>query len=286
MGYDRDEKVKAALEGAVRSGSKGWFIAPCPFCAGSRGNPYRKCFGILAAVGIYRCFRCEIKGKLHDMEDTSEEFRTAPSNEPEAPPVFEPPEGFTSLEGDRSLSLQPAREYLDKRGIGPELVHEAQLGACAWGKYSGRVVAPVLDFDRQTWLGFSARSWLPRGSVEQPYLNPGGMLKGHIFYNGAIIHEKPGEPLFVCEGIFDALALWDDASAFLGKPSEFQEDLLVECPRPVISVLDGDAWRESEALAWRLQMRGKRAGWIRLPPGEDPSTMGKAWIQAEARHAL
>ena len=281
----RDAAVLAALDSAKRSGTRGWWVAPCPFCAGMHGNPHRKCFGILAEVGVYRCFRCGIKGKLHRIEDAPEQFK-ADKAQQEEEVTFQPPEGFTYLTGDNSISLAPAREYLLKRGIHPELWEEAKLGACAYGTYRGRVVAPVLDVDRETWLGFSARSWLPRGAVEQPYLNPGGMLKGKIMFNIAALHEKPGEPLFVCEGIFDAYAIWNDAAAFLGKPSAFQEDLLVDCPRPVISILDGDAWRESEALAWRLQFRGKRAGWIRLPPGEDPSSVGKDWIIEQAKRAI
>ncbi len=275
--------ARQALDGAVRSGSRGWMVAPCPFCAGRMGTASRRCFGVLATLGFYKCFRCGVKGRLSGFEGSSFESQ---EDQSQSPPSFQPPEGYVLLNGDKSWSLSPARAYLEKRGICPEVIREAQLGACAYGPYVGRVVAPVLDLDRKTWLGFSARSWLPKGEVEQPYMNPSGMLKGRIFYNGALLYENPEEPLLVTEGVFDGLTLWGHAVACLGKPGPFQEELLIDCPRPIVCMLDGDAWRESEALSFRLRMQGKRAGFLKLPPGEDPSSLGKDWVLHQISQAI
>lgn len=281
---DRDAAVKRALEGAVRSGTGGWVVAPCPFCAGRLGNARRRCFGILEEHGIYRCFRCGIKGRLdgYTAEIKPREVRSLKDVS------VAKPEGFTPLYGDQSYCLAPARQYLEKRGIPPELVKQAGLGACAWGYYAGRIIVPVLDQEDKSWLGFAARSWLPSEQVEIPYLYPASMLKGQLMYNMSALYNETAPFLLVVEGSFDTLALMQrcNASAFLGKPSHFQEDLLVECPLPIICLLDGDAWRESEALMWRLQMRGKKAGWIKIPPAEDPHSIGVDWVLDRAKFAL
>lgn len=284
MAQSRDVLVKQAMESAVRSGNEGWYVTTCPFCAAQHNNARRRCFGILKAQGVYRCFRCGVKGRLGGFESSPQEARVI--RDPKEN-TFQPPEGFSLLADDNSISLGPAREYVQKRGVHPDIVRSAQLGGCAYGFYRGRVVVPVLDQDERTWLGFSARSWLPRGQVEAPYLNPGGMLKGQIFYNVKALFAD-AEFLLVVEGAFDSLVLMHqlNVAAFLGKPSLFQEDMLVDCPLPVISVLDGDAWRDSQALCWRLQLRGKKAGWLRLPPAADPGSLGPDWVASNLRYAV
>jgi DNA primase len=90
----------------------------------------------------------------------------------------------------------------------------------------------------------------------------------------------------VVEGVFDALALWPDAVAVLGKPSDQQVDALINAKRPVVIVLDGDAWLEGKWLAARLCLRGKRAGHIRLPPGVDPDEVDRKELEQQAMEAL
>jgi DNA primase len=111
------------------------------------------------------------------------------------------------------------------------------------------------------------------------------MARGEIVYNvrAAWLGEAP---LFIVEGAFDALALWPDGLALLGKPSPPQIELLVECSRPVVVVLDGDAWEEGWALAQRIRFRGKRAGSIRLPPCTDPDEVPRQWLDEEAERCL
>jgi len=90
----------------------------------------------------------------------------------------------------------------------------------------------------------------------------------------------------VVEGVFDALALYPNAVAVLGKASEAQMEALQESKRPVVIVLDGDAWQEGWAMAARLKFKGQRAGSVRLPPKLDPDEVDPAWLQEEVKKAL
>ena len=74
--------------------------------------------------------------------------------------------------------------------------------------------------------------------------------------------------------------------ACLGKPNEAHLALLQEARRPVVVVLDGDAWEEGEALSLRLRFEGLRAGFVRLPPKTDPDEVSPALVWDWARASL
>lgn len=219
-------------------------------------------------------------GRLDGYEDLE-----AP--EEEERPVMEPPSEFYELcrgEGRGSMSLDPARKYLRGRGLADEkLWATARIGACAEGFYAGRVIVPVLSPDGD-WLGFVGRAWVKKHDV--PYLYPRGMARREVLYNHAALLGEGDRPVFVVEGVMDALALWPDAVAVLGKPSAGQLIALAESPRPIAVALDGDAWAEGEKLAMQLQTEGQRAGNIKLPPGKDPDEVPRQWLDEEARRCL
>jgi hypothetical protein len=248
----------------------------CQACELRTGKPDRRgSFSFNTANGFYQCFKCGLVGRVQGYD--SEDF------EPDAPeerPVMRPPEGFYELcrgDGRTAMALDPAREYLRSRGLADEtLWEEAHLGACTSGWFRSRVVVPVLSPDDE-WLGFVARAWTKKADV--PYLYPKGMARRDILYNhkallvgDAAARLGAGDlaPVFVVEGVMDALALWPDAVAVLGKPTDPQILALADSARPIAVCLDGDAWNEGEDLAMRLRLEGQRAGNIRLPPTLDP----------------
>lgn len=275
---------RAAAEkscGQARQGGGAWRRGICLACQERTGKPDRRgSFSFNPSTGFYQCFKCGIVGRLDGYQHLE-----APA--PEERPDMEPPEGFYELcrgEGRDSLSLEPARHYLRSRGLRDEtLWREARLGACAEGHFASRVVVPVLSPDGE-WRGFVARAWVKKHQV--PYLYPKGMARRELLYNHAALLRQTDAPVFVVEGVMDALALWPDAVAVLGKPSEPQILALAEAPRPVVACLDGDAWQEGEELAMRLRLEGQRAGNIILPPKKDPDEVPRGWLDEEARRCL
>lgn len=279
-----EELARRALREA-RPSPTGWWRADCPFCEARTGKADRKkCWGIRKVTGHWHCFRCGASGRLE-----GEEFSDAPAPERDVLAEIDPPEGFALLgegPGATAASLAPARAYLAGRGMTPEMVRAARIGACARGFHYGRVVVPVLADDGH-WLGWVARTWVPKPAPGcRKYLYPTGMARGEVFYNGAALRAPSDSPVLVVEGAFDALALWPDAVATLGTPSAAQLQALALSPRPVAWALDGDAWEQGEAYATRLRVEGQRSGSVRLPPCKDPDQVPLAWLREEAARCI
>ena len=196
-------------------------------------------------------------------------------------------EGYLPIwEGDgaRAIVAQPARDYLARRGVDQSLCRAAKIGACLRGQYAGRIIVPVLGRAGQEWLGWVGRTWA--NGAAKPYLNLPGPWRSAVLYNHAAVHEPVEDALYIVEGVFDALALWPDGVAVLGKPSIAQIEALAQAQRPVVALLDGDAWVEGWSLALRLRMMGVRAGAVRLPPRTDPDEVDRADLWEAARASL
>jgi hypothetical protein len=269
-----------------RVGPTGWARANCPLCElrTSRADK-NQCLGMRAATGFWHCFRCGAAGVIELPED----FDTREPAKREAPEAvrMELPEGYLRLyeePGWGSWAAEPARAYLRARGVDDDTGHDCQIGVCLEGRYRGRVVVPVLDATGKTLLGWSARDYV--GRSDRKYLYPTGMQRAEILYNHAALLVPTLAPVFVVEGVFDAIALWPDAVACLGKPSDSQIEALIAGRRPVVVALDGDAWHESEMLAVQLRLEGKRVGWLHLPAKKDPASVPEADMRRAGQHAL
>lgn len=275
--------VDAAIAGRPAN-SAGWARGNCPFCLERTGKPDRRAsFGFQTTTGWVGCFKCGIKGLV----DGFDEFDDVPDVVVPTRPKIEMPEDFHELtrgEGRTAVSLDRAREYLRSRGLVDESVWKAaHVGACLSGRYAGRVIVPIFTIDSE-WAGFVGRVWRKRADI--PYLYPPGMNRRELLYNEAAVYRETDEPLFVVEGVLDALALWPDAVAVLGKPSEAQLEILINAERPVAVAFDGDARYEGEAFAMRMRIEGCRTGNIVLPPQKDPDEVPRDWLNEAARECL
>lgn len=288
-------RVEEALRGA-RYGQK-WIRVPCPFCADDGHTDRKHSLGVSSATGFYTCFRCGSKGKLLEPPDPNAAAQrelelTLPEKDAEA---FEPPEEYIPLSsrtGRRSMSLEPARAYLLKRGVTEEAWARYKIGAAIEGYWAGRIIVPMLAHDDDDmWLGWIARLWAgpfpaSEGRDALKYLYPKGMPRGRTFWNHRELLRETKRPVLVVEGVFDALPHAANAVACLGKPSHHQVAWLYEAKRPIVACLDGDAWRESWALAARLRFDGLDAGFVRLIGKTDPNQIPPDVLLAEARKAL
>jgi hypothetical protein len=280
---DRNDIVLAAVEGKHR-GSSEFVKVNCPFCPERAGKEDRsRSLSLNERTGWWRCFRCDIRGRLtgnfeEHVRDATPTVRRAPPKLPEYIPLWEG-------DGRTASATAPARAYLRKRGLVDEDVwREAQIGVALKGRFENRIIIPALHHERgKPWLGYVARTWAKH---PRPYLNATDMATGTFLYNQRTLDEETGYPALVVEGCFDALAFWPHAVALLGKAKPAQVDILSTARRPVVVVLDGDAWREGWALTAELRLRGVRCGMVKLPPRKDPDEMDHAWLIDEARKSL
>lgn len=278
---ERQALVKEAVAG-LRPNHAGRVRAKCPFCLVRTGKADRR--GSLSAsltTGWYDCFKCGIRGRVDDYNAGLDDDVA-----PAAAVLVPPPESFMLLAEEPAASAAvtaPARAYLRGRGIGDDLWAVAGIGACTDGFYAGRVVVPITDV-AGAWHGYVARTWAKK--APSPYRYPPGMRRGELLYNPGALLVETDVPLLVVEGVFDALHLWPDGVALLGKWSHAQVLMLARAPRPVVVVLDGDAVDECEELAYLLRLEGQQAGFVRLPPRMDPDDLPAAELRALAVAAL
>ncbi len=273
--------VQQALNHARPSGT-GWWRANCPECLARTGKvDHKQAMSINVRSGVFWCWKCQLSGSIKPGAQYTPVDDAGPNEND-----MSAPDGFTALassDGMRSISLEPAREYAEKRCPQP-LWRETGIGACATGNYAGRVIIPVLAEDNETWLGWVGRTWYPS---DKAYTYPKGMARGAVLYNGKALHEPTDEPVLVVEGVFDAIHLWPNGVALLGKASEEQMEALAATKRPVAICLDGDAWLESYAMTHRLRLHGKLdAGYVRLPPKLDPDEVERSWLDSEVAACL
>lgn len=278
--YERNRMAEAALANAKFVTATGFARCDCPFCVEESGRPDRKqCLAISVTTGWYKCWRCSTKGRI-DRPDNIDHVPTVVPAE-----CVEPPEGFMALceePAASALCADEARDYLRSRGLGERIWREAGIGCCVSGRWANRVVVPVLS-PAGEWWGWVSRVW---GGVRDPYRTAPGMALGAGVYNHAALLLKTDEPVMVVEGCFDALPYWPKAVAMLGKPKKAQVASLAEAQRPVVVVLDGDAWQEGQMLAMDLQFQGQTAGYVRLPPKQDPNSVDPAWLREEVSKCL
>lgn len=241
------------------------------------------------------CFRCHSRGLIQQYDDVPLEDVVATQTPQRPKPtstVMELPEGFVDLfDGvwSKSYACAQVRDYLKGRGVTAEVAKAVGIGAVFGGWLGGRVVVPIVEADGSL-AGWSARLMEKAPPDIPKYLYPSGMNRGEILFNAAALTAVSASPLFVVEGVFDALSLWPDAAACLGKPSPKQIDRMAEgcrqTGRPLVSLLDGDAWREAKVLARMLGRRGVRAAAVHLAPKTDPGASNGDWLRSLGAKAL
>lgn len=276
----RELAERSAAE--CRNGTGEWKRGICLACIVRTGKADRRgSFSFNTSNGFFVCHKCSLRGRIDG------DWEEMPA--PQASPLIEwkPPQGFYEVgrgDGAAAEVTRAVREYIEGRGLTDKQVwREARLGTCLEGFYADRVVVPVLTPDDE-WNGFVTRTYLP-GDTRPKYLYPKGFNR-HQLYNAAALNVQTEEPVLVVEGVLDVLALWPNAVAVFGGWTEPQVWALCDCPRPVVAVMDGDAWEDSRELAMRLQLEGQRAGYVRLPPKVDPDEAGREWLTAAARRSI
>lgn len=291
-----NEMVLEAVARERPSGINGVIRAVCPFCVLSGHNTRKKKLDYIPSSGKWSCWRCKTWGRLTPQDALNGALR-GPRRGGNAPSLVEPPEGFFPLGEWPSPISRPAHDYAMKRGISRVAIAAAGMGMTQHRAnrdegeqdFRGRLIVPIFEPESassgsRNWLGYVGRDYTGRSNL--PYLYSRGMSRAKVIYREEVLWEETDVPALGVEGTLDAAFMWPEAFAVLGTWGPEQMDKIRRARRPVVWVLDGDAWRKGEAAAMAQEIMGIRGGWLKLPPGKDPDNMDRGWIREMARRAV
>ena len=161
-----------------------------------------------------------------------------------------------------------AIHYLKQRRIGPIDILRYSIGYCSSNGYSNRIIIPSYDSERKLNY-FIARDMFPNSKFK--YKNP-PMSKDTVCFE-LFINWK--EPIVLCEGAFDAIAIRNNVIPLLGKfPSKTLVKRLVEKKvKKIYVALDEDAKKDAIKLSKFLMDYGIETYLLEMN-GKDPSELG------------
>lgn len=177
------------------------------------------------------------------------------------------PEFKSLAENDGSREYNIAMNYAKKRNLSMCDIIKYNIGYCARGQFSNRLVFPSYDKDNN--LNFySCRS----------YYDDGYKYKNSEFSKNIVGFENLVDfdfPIYLCEGALDAISLKRNAIPLFGKTMSQKLKMAIiqsNCPEVNI-VLDDDALQSAVKIADYIRKIGKVAKIVRLQ-GKDPNVLG------------
>ena len=166
------------------------------------------------------------------------------------------------------FSYAKAMKYLKERGIESYDIERYDIGYCDKGDYAGRIIVPSYDVDNKLNY-FLARDFT--GNAYLKYKNP-PVSKDVVVFENQIDFS---EPLILCEGVFDAMAIRRNAIPLLGKniPSKLKTKLVEHGVSEVCIVLDNDAFKNALQISETLMSENIKVRLVKMG-NEDAADIG------------
>ena len=166
-----------------------------------------------------------------------------------------------------SVVANLVRKYLHERGLTTNDFIKYSIGYATSGDYGGRVIIPSYSESNQLNF-FVARAY--DGNYFK-YKNPEAS-KDIIFFENLI---NWNQPIILCEGVFDAMAIRRNAIPILGKSisNSLYKKIITSKVQDIYVALDTDARDRALEIAEKFLNQGKRVFLVDLL-GKDPSEMG------------
>jgi DNA primase len=176
----------------------------------------------------------------------------------------------------KSFAYKSAIRYVKNRKLAVDDILRYRIGYCETGPYAGRIVIP--SYDEHGRLNyFTARTFYDGG---MKYKNPPASKNVVCFENMV----DWSEPVILCEGMFDAIALRRNAIPLLGKTLSraIEHALLKNNTTDVIVFLDVDARHDALELEQHLRQYDINTKVV-LTEHKDASDMGfdVAWTEIQ-----
>ena len=161
-----------------------------------------------------------------------------------------------------------AIHYLTNRGITVFDMLKYRIGYCESGEYSGKIIIPSYDKDGQLNY-FVSRAFYKADKFK--HKNPKiskDIIGFEMFINWS-------QPIILCEGAFDAIAVKRNAIPLFGKiiQSALQKKIIEERVKNIYICLDADALKNALTIAERFMAEGLNVYFVELQQ-EDASELG------------
>ena len=166
-----------------------------------------------------------------------------------------------------SIIANNVKKYLYERGLTDNDFIKYGIGYCTSGEYGGRIIIPSYSESNQLNY-FVARSY--DGNYYK-YKNP-ETSKDIIFFENLI---NWNQPIIICEGVFDAIAIRRNAIPILGKSisKALLKKIIQSDVEDIYIALDQDAIKKALEYCEQFLNIGKQVYLVDLKE-KDPSDMG------------
>ncbi len=259
----------------------------CPFCT-DRNLVTQKLELAIAGprMGSYHCWRCDTKGQsfgsLLKKLDAPPSARQAVfkltgdirlarhQNVALDASVVRLPLEFKPLAVPKTTpEYKNALAYVKRRGLTREDILRYNVGYCEDGPYEHHIIIP--SYDAKGVLNFFIGRRYYDSTTAIPHKKP--EVPMDLVGFESFVNYK--EPINLCEGVFDAFAIRNNAVPLFGKyPSrKLRESMLTNGTRRVNMVLDNDALEDAIKNCKMLMRLGIEVYLVNLP-GKDPAVLG------------
>ena len=171
------------------------------------------------------------------------------------------------LSNGSSIIAKHSRVYLNNRNVSNGDILRYGIGYCEEGMYSNRVIVPSYNSDGE--LNYFVGRDIYDGGFK--YKNPPvskDVIGFDLFINW-------NEPVILCEGVFDAIAIKRNAIPLFGKtiPKSLKKKIYEKKVKEIYILLDKDAISDAIKITDDLMKNGINVYFVSLSE-EDPSDMG------------
>ena len=253
----------------------------CPFCNHHKPKLEIDMHTNEEGKNFWECWVCQTKGQtirslLYQLktpkDQASEILKYLPKGsfiEYKGLSIIELPKEYQPLYNSSPTSViaNLVKKYLYERRLTDNDFIKYSIGYCTTGEYGGRVIIP--SYSKSNALNyFVARSY--DGNYFK-YKNPEAS-KDIIFFENFI---NWNQPIVLCEGVFDAMAIKRNVIPILGKSisTSLYKKIITSKVKDIYIALDTDAKNRALEIGEKFLNQGKRVFLIDLPD-KDPSEMG------------